>query len=179
MQKKNAIDFVLLILSDQSIFLSDHRLVMAKILCLLRNSHRLVSNSVFDNYEDLKSEIKAAADPATSQLLKRLSEYYKGSRNHKTTLTRPKRNGGSIAETPTAFAFFQEFYNELFYSTTRAITTLLRIKDPEELPPISSSDIEHAINTMKLGKKPGPDHITVEMLMAAYHILETINKTIQ
>ncbi|KAK6018737.1 endonuclease/exonuclease/phosphatase family protein [Ostertagia ostertagi] len=264
MQTKNAIDFVLS--SDQSIFsdvdiigrfkfVSDHRLVMAKIR-LESKYHRyprkakttanfnksvfsatlehLVSNRVFDNYEDLKSEIKVAADTATTEVPRRfhLSEatrklferrhlllqqlsarntiefsminkllrlslksdleqkhllrlqeaVSKGSslrrvlqenRICKTALTRLKRNDGSIAETPAAVAsVVQEFYTELFSSTTRVINTLPHMQNSEEVPPILPEEIEHTIKMMKLGKKPGPDHMTVEMLMAAYHILE-------
>ncbi|KAK6032251.1 hypothetical protein OSTOST_01576 [Ostertagia ostertagi] len=67
-----------------------------------------------------------------------------------------KRGGFAKRQTPTAVAFFvQVFYNELLTSTMRAITTLTQMKNFEEVPQILPRGIEHAIETMKLGKKLG------------------------
>ncbi|EYC30404.1 hypothetical protein Y032_0005g2635 [Ancylostoma ceylanicum] len=42
----------------------------------------------------------------------------------------------------------------------------------EELPPILTQEVRNALENMKIGKAPGPDHITVEMLISGYHVLE-------
>ncbi|KAK5972012.1 hypothetical protein GCK32_009919 [Trichostrongylus colubriformis] len=90
----------------------------------------------------------------------------------RTTLTRLKKIDGSIAETPTSVAsLVQDYYRNLF-SSTKATPTLPQMTDSEDVPQILPEEIKHAIKMMKLGKKPGPDRVTAEMLIAAYHILE-------
>ncbi|KIH47392.1 hypothetical protein ANCDUO_22549, partial [Ancylostoma duodenale] len=41
----------------------------------------------------------------------------------------------------------------------------------EEVPPILAHEVRNALEKMKIGKTPGPDHITVEMLIGGYHVL--------
>uniref|UniRef100_A0A0N4WT34 Reverse transcriptase domain-containing protein n=1 Tax=Haemonchus placei TaxID=6290 RepID=A0A0N4WT34_HAEPC len=46
------------------------------------------------------------------------------------------------------------------------------MESSKKMPPIWPKEVEHALKSMRLGGKPGPDHVTVEKLMAAYHTLE-------
>ncbi|EYB98844.1 hypothetical protein Y032_0127g1377 [Ancylostoma ceylanicum] len=84
------------------------------------------------------------------------------------TYTRPlkqlKRNDGTIARTSADVeAVVQDFFNNLFSSTTPSLPQVLQ--GSEDLPPILPREVRNALSKMKVGKAPGPDNITVEMLI--------------
>ncbi|EYC06244.1 hypothetical protein Y032_0077g1103 [Ancylostoma ceylanicum] len=84
------------------------------------------------------------------------------------TYTRPlkqlKRNDGTIARTSADVeAVVQDFVNNLFSSTTPSLPQVLQ--GCEDLPPILPREVRNALSKMKVGKAPGPDNITVEMLI--------------
>ncbi|EYC06243.1 hypothetical protein Y032_0077g1103 [Ancylostoma ceylanicum] len=86
------------------------------------------------------------------------------------TYTRPlkqlKRNDGTIARTSADVeAVVQDFVNNLFSSTTPSLPQVLQ--GCEDLPPILPREVRNALSKMKVGKAPGPDNITVEMLISA------------
>ncbi|EYC18843.1 hypothetical protein Y032_0026g1397 [Ancylostoma ceylanicum] len=91
------------------------------------------------------------------------------------TYTRPlkqlKRNDGTIARTSADVeAVVQDFFNNLFSSTTPSLPQVLQ--GSEDLPPILPREVRNALSKMKVGKAPEPDNITVEMLISGYHVLE-------
>ncbi|EYC06245.1 hypothetical protein Y032_0077g1103 [Ancylostoma ceylanicum] len=97
------------------------------------------------------------------------------------TYTRPlkqlKRNDGTIARTSADVeAVVQDFVNNLFSSTTPSLPQVLQ--GCEDLPPILPREVRNALSKMKVGKAPGPDNITVEMLIKMYaRIFENFENT--
>ncbi|KIH63403.1 hypothetical protein ANCDUO_06295 [Ancylostoma duodenale] len=52
-----------------------------------------------------------------------------------------------------------------------ARTATVTVCTEEEVPSILAHEVRNALEKMKIGKTPGPDHITVEMLVSGYHVL--------
>jgi len=71
-------------------------------------------------------------------------------------------HGFSVTSRPKMEQLVQTFYTRLFTSTNPI--EIPRTSQPEEVPPVLQSEVRTAITSMKSGKAPGPDKITVDIL---------------
>ena len=74
-----------------------------------------------------------------------------------------ERNGEIISNRRRLVERVQEFYQELYDSKVDLEPVEISQEERTE-PPILSSEVRHVIKTMKPGKAPGEDKITVDML---------------
>ncbi|EPB74224.1 hypothetical protein ANCCEY_06713 [Ancylostoma ceylanicum] len=91
-------------------------------------------------------------------------------KTHTKPLKQLKKNDGTIAGTSDVKAVVQGLFNNLFSLTGPSLPQVLQCS--ENLPPILPREVRNALSKMKVGKAPGPDPITVEMLISGYHVLE-------